>query len=190
MTVASAAEPVRRMHAFKLFRSCPATSSATPGRASKFAPTTPTGMRRADDRQPVVERPALDLPFERRQLREGEQLLAQTGDPTLVERETVERPRIELVLGRSDIRRVRGEDRVLVRGEELGGPPQRSRDHIVGEVWSGRAGGRRLALDDRSRPSAGLRSLGALHGVRTSALEIGHDVLAAHYFAKYSEGRR
>ena len=47
VTVPRAAAPVRRTQPLRLFSNCEAMSSATPGRASKFAPTTPIGIRRA-----------------------------------------------------------------------------------------------------------------------------------------------
>src|SRR5829696_1349001 len=52
VTVLIAAPPVRSSAAFWLFSSWPATSTATFGRASKFAPTTPTGIRRSWTRRP------------------------------------------------------------------------------------------------------------------------------------------
>ena len=52
VTVRRAAPPVRRRPVFRLLRSCPATSSATLGRASKFAPTVPIGIRRSLTRKP------------------------------------------------------------------------------------------------------------------------------------------
>ena len=52
---------------------------ATFGRASKFAPTTPIGIRRAETRSPFVERPALDLALERR--RGGHRLRAARRAP-------------------------------------------------------------------------------------------------------------
>ena len=100
------------------------------------------------DRQPVVERPAFDLPFERRQLGEGQQLFAQTRDAAVVEPETVERPGVELARSARHILGVRREDRLPVPGEQLGGAPERSRDGSIGEVWSSRPGCRRLELDE------------------------------------------
>ena len=52
VTVPSAAPPVRRTAVLRLFSSWPATSSATFGRASKFAPTVPIGIRRSLTRRP------------------------------------------------------------------------------------------------------------------------------------------
>ena len=52
VTVRSAAPPVRSTAPFRLFSSCPATSTAAFGRASKLAPTTPIGMRRSETSRP------------------------------------------------------------------------------------------------------------------------------------------
>ena len=54
VTVRRAAPPVRSTPAFRLFRSCPATSRATFGRASKFAPTVPIGIRRSCTTRPFA----------------------------------------------------------------------------------------------------------------------------------------
>ncbi len=61
MTVPSAAPPVRSTAVLRLLSSCPATSSATFGRASKFAPTVPIGMRRSLTQEPVRQRPRAAL---------------------------------------------------------------------------------------------------------------------------------
>ena len=110
------------MHAFRLFRSCPATSSATPGRASKFAPTTPIGIRRAATVSPLSSVQLLDLALERWQLGERAQLLDQAGDATLVERETIERAGVERAARRGHVGRIRGEDRIGASSEQLGRP--------------------------------------------------------------------
>ena len=62
MTVRRAAAPVRSTTAFRLFSSWPATSSATFGRASKFAPTTPIGIRRSETTRPLA---SVRLPISR-----------------------------------------------------------------------------------------------------------------------------
>ena len=52
VTAPSAAPPVRRTTVLPLFSTCDATSTATFGRASKFAPTTPIGTSRSETRRP------------------------------------------------------------------------------------------------------------------------------------------
>ena len=68
VTVRSAAPPVRRTAPFRLFSSWPATSTATFGRASKLAPTTPIGIRRSDTSRPFGSVQAAISRLERRQL--------------------------------------------------------------------------------------------------------------------------
>ena len=136
------------MHAFKLFSSCPATSSATPGRASKFAPTTPIGMRRADTSSPLS---SVQRSISRSS--GGSSASASSCSPSagrrgVVERQPVERPRVELLLGSSHIGRIRGENRVLVPREQLGRPVQSGRDDLVGEARRSRTGRHRLELDE------------------------------------------
>ena len=72
-----------------------ATSSATPGLASKLAPIVPTGMRSSRTCSPFGERPARDLPLERLELRRRLELARERRDAALVEAEPVQRALVE-----------------------------------------------------------------------------------------------
>jgi hypothetical protein len=156
--VRSAAPPVRRTPALRLFSSCAATSTATFGRASKFAPTTPIGIRRSETFEAVRQPPAVDLALERRQLRHHEHLLAHRLEPGLVEVQPVEGAGVEHVLGGCRVGPVGGENDLAPLGEQLRRTPERARDAVVGQPCE--RGRRRpgLALDElehRGRVSHG-----------------------------------
>ena len=121
----SAAPPVRSTTVLPLFSTCEATSAATFGRASKFAPIVPTGTRRSDDLEPVAEPPRAHLALERRQ-RRG--LLERDGDrlhARVVQAQAVERPGIQPALGGRQVLGVGGEHVAAQLPDELRGGVQR-----------------------------------------------------------------
>ena len=149
VTVRSAAPPVRRTAVFRLFSSWPATSSATFGRASKFAPTVPIGMRRSLTRRPFGSVQAADLALERLDGGQSRDLLREPVDPA-ARRAAAGRacPR-RASLGGGDVRRVRLEDPRTPLANERGRPFERRRDRA-----SFRCGAARLASSaSRSRSS-------------------------------------
>ncbi len=166
VTVRNAALPVRRTAALRLLRSCPATSTATFGRASKLAPTAPIGMRRVSTCRPFSSVHASSV-RPRGKLGEPGELLREGRDARRVETQAVERARVERALRRGDVRGVRLEDRLAACLDELGRAAQRLGDRAVGEGAHRRmrSGCLRLHLPtklcprSRRRQSRHLRSL-------------------------------
>ena len=143
----SAAEPVRRTAAFRLFSSCPATSSATFGRASKFAPTTPIGMRRSVTTRPLS---SVRLPISRSsgsQRRRRDHLALERVEPPVVEAEPVERALVEVPGRRLDVGVVGGEHLRAPLAQYHGRLRQRGRDRVVGQRGGGSTRGPGLVFD-------------------------------------------
>ena len=101
VTVPSAAPPVRRTAALRLLRSWPATSSATFGRASKFAPTAPIGIRRSLTCRPFgsVHEPASRSSGSTPAI--ASSCSARPSIAGVVEAQPVERPLVDAVLAAS-----------------------------------------------------------------------------------------
>ena len=119
---------------FRLFRSWPATSNATFGRASKFAPTTPIGIRRSEIWRPfssvldVISRSSGSIP------RYGLDLLREGVDACAVEAQAVEHPLVEPASGGFDVGFVGREDLVRSRPNERRRLAQRSCDGLVAQL--------------------------------------------------------
>ncbi len=126
-----AAPPVRRTAVFRLFSSWPATSRATFGRASKFAPTVPIGIRRS-----LTWRPFGSV---QESISRSSGAIAATAStcsrerlhPLVVEPEPVEHPLVQALGGLVVVGLVRGEDLGSSLAYESGGRLQSRCDRLV-----------------------------------------------------------
>ena len=98
------------------------------------------------DAEPVLERPAILGPLERRQLRELRELIRERGDPRVVEPEPVERALVELGAAATSAAFAAAIASPPL-ADELGRPHERARDALVGERADRGVRGARLALD-------------------------------------------
>ena len=139
VTVPRAALPVRSTVVLRLLSSCPATSSATFGRASKFAPTVPIGMRRSLTQEPVRERPRARFALERLDARHRLELAGEALDAGIVETQPVERPVVDSPPRRVAVLPVHAEQELPSLEHESRGGAQRLGHEVVAQ-----RGGRRI----------------------------------------------
>ena len=153
VTVRSAAPPVRSTPPFRLFSSWPATSTATFGRASKFAPTTPIGIRRSETSSPFG---SVQLATSRSS--GGSSASSRSCASIAVRRPGSRRSRSSAPSSsprrRDEVVRVRGEHARVLRGEAFRGEGERSRDGLVRQQRHRRPRRRRLP----ARPTRGSSS--------------------------------
>ena len=154
-TVPSAAPPVRSTTALPLFNTCDATSTATFGRASKFAPTTPTGIRRSETSSPVRQPPRLAPRARSAATPRRTQPVGDRLEPPVVETQPVERAGVEPPLGRPDVGRVGLQHFLASLVEEPHGAPERLADQLVASSPAKRLSRRScLLLDELERRHA------------------------------------
>jgi hypothetical protein len=127
-------------------RSWPATSRATFGLASKFAPTVPIGMRRSLISSPFASVHA-SIALERLDRGHGLDLLGERLDARRAQAQAVERPLVEPSRGRLAVGLVGGEDGRTALAHERGGLSERGGDGLVGQRGRGAVGLDRLLLD-------------------------------------------
>ena len=132
---------------FRLLSSWPATSSATFGRASKFAPTVPIGMRRSLTRRPFGSVHESASRSSGGELSHDRDLTHETVDAVVVEAQPVERPLVEAAGRGLVVGRIRGEDLLAPFADESGCNRERVGDGVVTKGRKRGVRGGRLGLD-------------------------------------------